>query len=128
LVKRGLVEVVGSAPAPDGKNNLHLYQAVLARGEIPSKCPNQAKPSAGADSGLGQDVGHRTFQGNVSRPKEVNGTPPESEGTCPASDACIGVDSAQMGQSEQYPRARDDGRTKEESDALKDQAWSQWDA
>ena len=27
----------------------------------------------------------------------------------PASDACAGADSAQMGQSEQYPRARDDG-------------------
>jgi len=128
LVKRGLVEVVGSAPAPDGKNNLDLYQAVLARGEIPGKCPNQAKPSDGADSGLGQKMGHKTFQGNVSHLKGVDGTPPESEDSCPTPDASAGADSAQMGQSEQYPRARQEERTLEEIDRAKQASWDFWDA
>jgi hypothetical protein len=127
LVKRGLVEVVGSAPAPDGKNKFDLYQAVLARGEVGSKCPNKAKPSGGADKGLGQKAGHTAFDGSVSQPDPVVGTPQESEEASPNPNPSAGAGSAPMGHSEQYPRARKEDRNHEELQQLRDNAWNVWD-
>jgi hypothetical protein len=128
LVKRGLVEVVGSAPAPDGRNKFDLYQAVLARGEVGSKCPNQAKPSGGADKGLGRKAGHTAFDGNVSQPDPVVGTPQESEEACPNPDSSAGAGSASMGHSDtSLPReTASETRTAAELGHLNDAAWNKW--
>ena len=127
LVARGLVEVVGSAPAADKKNNFDLYQAVLARGEVSNNCPTQVKPSGGADNGLGHGVGHSTSDGDVSQPSQQGGTPLDSEEGRPSPDPSAGADSDQMGHSEQYPRARKENRNYEELQQLRDNAWNAWD-
>ena len=131
LVKRGLIEVVGSAPAPDGKNSFDIYKAVLARGEVGDMCPTLDKPSDGAGFGMGQKVGHPPNSGNVSHPEsqdaDQGGTLSEKQGDCPIPDPSTGAESIKVGHPDQYPRAREEKRTKQELDALQEQAWNMWD-
>ncbi len=131
LVKRGLIEVVGSAPAPDGKNSFDIYRAVLARGEVGDMCPTLDKPSDGAGFGMGQKVGHPPNSGNVSHPEsqdaDQGGTLSEKQGDCPIPDPSVGAESTKVGHPDQYPRARGEERTKQELDASQEQAWNMWD-
>ena len=130
LEKRGLVEVVGSVPAGDGKNTTHLYRAVLSggsRGEIDKCVPSKGKVSAGAESGMGRKVGQPDFSGDVSHLGEEDGTLSESTGACPTPESNVDAGSGWMGQLEQYPRARQDERSSEEMERLNDAAWSKWD-
>ena len=57
----------------------------------------------------------------------ANGTPPENSGAGPIAKPSDTIESAQLGQSEQYPRARDDERTEDELNESRNQAWKMWD-
>lgn len=129
LVKRGLIEVVDSAPSLDGKNTHHLYKAVLACGGLLKECPMQEEGSGGAESGTGQEVGHGAFEGNVSHRDEEGGTLSASEEACPNPEGSAGAGSVPMGHSGTYPRAREESgeRSTEELNKLMNEAWNQWD-
>ena len=132
LVKRGLIEVVCSAPAPDGKNSFDIYRAVLARGEVGEMCPTLEEPSPGAESGVGHKVGHSPISDDVSHPEspepDQGGTLLEILEECPIPKPSPGAESAKVGHSEQYPRAREEERTLDELRASKDSAWDMWSA
>mgnify|MGYP003321391906 CR=1 FL=1 len=130
LEKRGLIEVVGSVPAGDGKNTSHVYKAVLACGALRENVPSKQTPSTGTD--VGWDTAEEKAE--VSHPHNENpgspgldGTPSGKDEQCPIQEPSDDAGSALMGQSEQYPRARDDERTEDELNESRNQAWKMWD-
>jgi hypothetical protein len=134
LEKRGLIEVVGSVPAGDGKNTSDLYRAVLACGALRESVPPSKNPVAGKDLGWdistkNEEVSHLAGAQDVPGADEPDqgGTPSEKSGECPTLKSSAEAESAKMGQPEQYPRARDDERTQDELNASRDQAWKMWD-
>ena len=131
LVKRGLIEKVGTAPSPDGKNSYDVYKAVLARGEVGRECPTLEEPSGGAETGVGHKVGQPPISEDVSHPElsepDQGGTLSAEPEECPIPKPSADAGSAKVGQPEQYPRAREEERSKEELDVLKQDAWNMWD-
>ena len=129
LQKRGLIEVVGSVPTGDGKNTSHVYKAVLACGALRESVPSKQSPSAGTD--VGWDTAEEKAE--VSHPHNENpgspglgGTPSGKDEQCPIQEPSADAGSALMGQSEQYPRARDE-RTQDELNESRKRAWEMWD-
>ncbi|MFZ9095540.1 MAG: AAA family ATPase [bacterium] len=127
LLKRGLIEIVMTTPKKRGGSPIQHYRAVLACGEDGDMCPPGAKPSAGADSAGGQPGGHTAKSANVSTcSDEPGGHSGSKTGGCPPAKPSAGAESAPGGHSGQYPRARDDERTKQELDSLMEQGWNMW--
>jgi hypothetical protein len=134
LEKRGLIEVVGSVPAGDGKNTSDLYRAVLACGALRESVPPSENPVAGTDLGWdtstkNEEVSHLAGAQDAPGADEPDqgGTPSEKSGECPTLKSSAEAESAKMGQPEQYPRARDE-RTQDELNESRKQAWEMWDA
>ena len=134
LEKRGLIEVVGSVPAGDGKNTSDLYRAVLACGALRESVPPSENPVAGTDLGWdtstkNEEVSHLAGAQDAPGADEPDqdGTPSQKTGECPTLKSSAEAESAKMGQPEQYPRARQEERTSEELKASRDQAWGMWD-
>ena len=122
LVKRGLIsEIPGT-----GRYGKKTYQAVLAYGVPPYRCPSKETPSTGTDvrvdstpetEGVSSlELGADVEAGHIAA----------DLGACPSSEPSDGADSAHTGRSGQYPRAKEMDRTKEESDALMNAAWDKW--
>lgn len=134
LQKRGLIEVVGSVPTGDGRNTSDLYKAVLACGALGESVPPSKNPVAGTDlrwdtSAKNEEVSHLPGAQDEIGANEPSqgGTPSEKTGGCPTLKTSDDAGSAKLGQPEQYPRARDDGRTKDELNKSRDEAWKMWD-
>ena len=123
LVKRGLVK----EQKEEGRHGKKTYQAVLARGEVEEECPPKEKPCTGTDPRVDTGAKNTEVSTLESGGDAKGGHTGADLGVCPPSDPCPDADSALGGHSGQYPRARGDGRTKAESDALRDKAWGQWD-
>ena len=122
LVKRGLIsEIPGT-----GRYGKKTYQAVLAYGVPPYRCPSKETPSTGTDVRVdstpetegvsSMELGADVEAGHITA----------DLGACPSSEPSDGAGSAQTGPSGQYPRAKEMDRTKEESDALMNAAWDKW--
>ena len=99
LEARGLI-VSGKEPGRYGKRT---YTAVLARGEGGDSCPPSDSPSPGTDP----RVDNEGRQGDVSTLNPEGGQVSKSETGCPPSEPSAGTESAQGGQPDIYPRARD---------------------
>lgn len=134
LEKRGLIEVVGSVPTGDGKNTSDLYRAVLACGGLRESVPPLENPvtetdlrwdTSTKDEGVSHLVGAQDAL--VADKPDQDGTPSEKTEVCPTLKPSSELGSAQMGQSEQYPRARQEERSAEELNVSRDQAWRMWD-
>jgi hypothetical protein len=96
--------------------------------------PPSENPVAGTDlrwdsSDKNEEVSHLAEAQESPRADEPDqdGTLSEKQGECPTLKSSAEAESAKMGQSEQYPRARDDGRTKDELNKSRDEAWKMWD-
>ena len=133
LEKRGLIEVVGSVPTGDGKNTSDVYRAVLACGALRGSVPPSENPVAGTDLGWdtstkNEEVSHLAGAQDTSGADEPDqdGTPSQKTEECPTLKSSAEAGSAKMGQPEQYPRARDEERTKDELNVSRDQAWNMW--
>ena len=130
LEKRGLIEVVDVVSNKSGGKPTHHYKAVLACGALKESVSLGKNPVAGTDeqwdaSSNNEEVSHREKQ-NGDLPA-ANGTPSENPGASPIAEPSDTNGSAQMGQPEQYPRARDsDERSPDEINAAKDAAWKMW--
>jgi len=130
LEKRGLISAV-TAP---GTKREKSYQAVLsrARGEGTKPVPSDNNPSPGTD--LTWDKGWDnppksqtcpTSEVKWDNTPETAPVPP----SCPTPEASGGAESGSVGQSGEYPPAREaeSERTREELDTLSTNAWNQWD-
>ena len=133
LEKRNLIEVVGSVPTGDGKNTSDVYKAVLACGALRESVPPSENPVAGTDLGWdtsvkNEEVSHLAGAQDAPGADEPDqdGTPSQKTGECPTLKSSAEAGSAKMGQPEQYPRAREDERTKDELNGSRDQAWNMW--
>lgn len=130
LEKRGLISAV-TAP---GKKREKNYQAVLShtRGEVTKPVPPNNNPSPGTDL-RGDKRGDKPSKSETCPPYAVEGD--NTPGTAPVPPSCPpskpsgGAESGLRGQSGEYPPAReaDSERTREELDALRTNAWNQWD-
>jgi len=130
LEKRGLISAVTAPGAKREKS----YQAVLsrARGEGTKPVPSDNNPSPGTD--LTWDKGWDnppksqtcpTSEVKWDNTPETAPVPP----SCPTPEASGGAESGSVGQSGEYPPAREaeSERTREELDTLSTNAWNQWD-
>tara|TARA_R100000030_G_scaffold27512_1_gene19956 strand:+ start:1376 stop:3799 length:2424 start_codon:yes stop_codon:yes gene_type:complete len=132
LVKRGLItEINVNAVSADSRYQNKTYQAVLARGEGGRSVHPKDIPSAGTDlrvDSQGGQVDVSTLNPKPSRTETIQGGQlSKTGGGCPPSEPSAGAESAQGGQPDQYPRARDGERTDAELHASKDSAWKMWD-
>lgn len=131
LCVRGLIEVVGNAPAADGKNRCDIYKAVLACGEVQKTCPTLKEPSDTNESGVGHRVGQTPDPLGASQPElqecSQGGTTFEKTEPCPTLNLSDTNETAKVGQDFQYPPARDDERTPEQLITTKNNAWELWD-
>ncbi len=132
LVKRGLItEIKVSAASGDARYQNKTYQAVLARGEGGGSVHPKQTPSAGTDLRVDSQGGQpnvSTLNPKPSRTETIQGGHlSKTGGGCPPSEPSAGAESAQGGQPDQYPRARDGERTDAELNASKDSAWKMWD-
>jgi len=132
LVKRGLItEIKVSAASGDARYQNKTYQAVLARGEGGGSVHPKQTPSAGTDlrvDSQGGQLNVSTLNPKPSRTETIQGGHlSKIGGGCPPSEPSVGAESAQGGQPDQYPRARDGERTNAELNASKDSAWKMWD-
>ena len=88
-------------------------------------------PSAGTDLRVDSQGGQpnvSTLNPKPSRTETIQGGHlSKTGGGCPPSEPSAGAESAQGGQPDQYPRARDGERTDAELNASKDSAWKMWD-
>nr|WP_291810927.1 AAA family ATPase [Limnobacter sp.] len=131
LEKRGLIEVVDAVPNKSGGKPTHHYKAVLACGGLQESVSMKQTPSAGTDEQRDTatekaKVSH--FPEPIAALAEGNGTASEESGACPITKPSDCKGFSEMGQSEQYPRAREDGeRTEDELNASRNNAWKMWD-
>lgn len=122
LVKRGLIsEIPGT-----GRYGKKTYQAVLAYGVPPYRCPSKENPSTGTDVRVDSTPEAEEVSSLELGVDAEAGHIAADVGGCPASEPSDGAGSAQTGPSGQYPRASEMDRTKEESDALMNTAWNKW--
>jgi len=122
LVKRGLIsEIPGT-----GRYGKKTYQAVLAYGVPPYRCPSKETPSTGTDVRVDSTPETEGVSSLELGADAEAGHIAADLGGCPSSEPSGGADSAHIGHSGQYPRAKEMDRTKEESDALMNAAWDKW--
>ena len=122
LVKRGLIsEIPGT-----GRYGKKTYQAVLAYGVPPYRCPSKETPSTGTDVRVDSTPETKGVSSLELGADVEAGHIAADLGACPSSEPSDGAGSAQTGLSGQYPRAKEMDRTKEESDALMNTAWNKW--
>ena len=129
LEKRGLIEVVEAVSNKSGGKPTHHYKAVLACGALRESVPVGQTPSAGTeqqwDSATEEEKVSHSPGADTPSP-EINGTPSENPGASPIAESSDTNGSTQMGRSEQYPRARQEERTRDELSESRDQAWNMW--
>ena len=129
LEKRGLIEVVEALSNKSGGKPTYHYKAVLACGALRESVSLGQTPSAGTDEQWDTtkektEVSHSEMPDAGS--SGTNGTPSEKTEQCPIAKPSDTNGSAPMGRSEQYPRAREEERTKDELNESRDQAWNMW--
>ena len=129
LEKRGLIEVVNAVSNKFGGKPTHHYRAVLACGALQKSVPLSKNPVAGTEeqwdaSAESEEVSHS--QELKADPPAANGTPLQKPGASPIVKPSDTNESAQMGRSEQYPRARGEERTQDELNKSRDDAWNMW--
>ena len=130
LEKRGLIEVVEALSNKSGGKPTYHYKAVLACGALGESVSLGQTPSAGTDEQWDTtkektEVSHsETVDAGSS---DLNGTPSEKTEQCPIAKPSDTNGSAPMGRSEQYPRARQEERTRDELNESRDQAWNMWE-
>lgn len=129
LVKRGLVEVAGSATSPDGKSTFQVYKAVLACGAFRESVPQGENTDAGTDLRWDTQTRITEVSQRGASSEATVGQPSKPDGACPRQEPSGKAESDPVGHSEIYPRAREEcaERTDEELDALRNKAWNQWD-
>ena len=128
LTKRALiVEVAVEARTGASRYKNKTYQAVLACGDLPNVVHPKHNPSAGTDLRVDNEGGQEDLS-TLENVEPVKGGQPSTESApCPPSEVSGGAESAQGGQPEQYPRARDDERTSEELRVSREAGWNMWD-
>jgi len=127
LTKRGLItEVSLEVSTGDARYKNKTYQAVLACGALPGGVHRKQTPSAGTDVRVDNQGGQREVSTLEAVEPIKGGQPPAETAPCPPSESSAGAESAQGGQLEQYPRAREEERTKDELNESRDQSWNMW--
>ena len=126
LTKRGLITEV--LLQDETRYTKKTYQAVLACGALPEVVHHKQIPSAGTDVRVDNEGGQEELSTLVDAKPIKGGQPPADSAPCPPSEVSGGAESAQGGQPEQYPRARQEERTSDELNASRDQAWGMWSA
>jgi hypothetical protein len=125
LVKRGLI----TEKKEGGRYGKKTYQAVLACGGLEEECPPSDIPCTGTDLRVDNGTGAEKLSTLKPRPEIKGGQPGASVAPCPPSEASVDAGSAQGGQPEQYPRAREKSgdRSREELDRMHEEAERMWE-
>ena len=99
LEKKGLI----TSEKEEGRYGKKLYKAILARGEAGGDCPPFDSPSPAG----GPRVDNGGDSSDLSTLKSEGGQPSSDTPACPPSEPSGGKGSAQGGQPDKYPRARE---------------------
>jgi hypothetical protein len=138
LVKRGLLRTDELPPMKKGGKPVLTYQAVLSslpshtRGEVAESVPLGQNPSEAMDKqwdteSKNEEVSHSST--SLLDALRSNGTDSEKTDECPIAKPSEAQVKEHVGHPGTYPpaQAHEDGRTDEETKALWDNAYAQWD-